>query len=44
VTATEARRFAYQSVVTLADFVDYVDQQKLVLDLTTPPARSRMLR
>ena len=25
------------------DFVDYVHQQKLDLDLTTPPARSRML-
>jgi hypothetical protein len=25
------------------DFVDYVKQQKLGLDLTTPPARSRML-
>jgi hypothetical protein len=25
------------------DFVDYVQQQKLALDLTTPPSRSRML-
>jgi hypothetical protein len=25
------------------DFVDYVQQQKLPLDLTTPPARSRIL-
>jgi len=24
------------------DFVDYVQQQKLGFDLTTPPARSRM--
>ncbi len=26
------------------DFVGYVQQQKLDLDLTTPPVRSRMLR
>jgi serine/threonine protein kinase len=36
-------RHGYRPFADQWDFVDYVHQRKLGLDLTTPPARSRML-
>jgi hypothetical protein len=39
----ELARHGYRPFADQWDFVDYVQQQKLGLDLTTPPAHSRML-